>query len=196
MQQHELLEEELRGLKLQVSDSVRARLQIYLEELEHWRHTVNLTSLQGRALVRRLVVEPIWIANQLQMSGKLLDVGSGNGSPAIPILLTSNFVQAHLVEPRARRAAFLRHVAARLELKTVSVHKKRLEEADIPSPDWVTMQALRPTPLLLAALRRIAAPSTRCVWVTAEKTSPIPGEQHLVVPGSRSEAWVWRLDQS
>jgi hypothetical protein len=83
-----ILETELLRLGLS-SAGIREQLTIYIRELERWNKKLNLTSLAGPELIRRLVSEPAWIGQQLQMSGVLADIGSGNGSPGVPLYLTS-----------------------------------------------------------------------------------------------------------
>ena len=58
---------------------------------------MNLTSLTGSTRIRRLVAEPLWVARQLSPTGRYLDIGSGNGSPAIPWHLACGFASATLV---------------------------------------------------------------------------------------------------
>src|SRR5262245_28177948 len=97
--------------------------------MKRWNEKINLTSLQGRELCRRLVAEPSWIGRQLQLSGTLLDLGSGNGSPGIPLLLTCGLERVYLVESRLKRAVFLRHLATRLlHGERIVVQKSRLED--------------------------------------------------------------------
>lgn len=172
------------------------KLETYVRELERWNRTVNLTSLKDEALVRRLVVEPAWIGQKLQMSGKLADIGSGNGSPGIPIYVTCSFRTAHLVESRVRKAAFLRHVAQQLDPAGIVVHRVRAEEIQaLETVDWVTLQAVRPSEALLATLRRLFRSTTRVVWITSGQREPVTGAIHVSVPGGKTEAWSFQLDQ-
>jgi len=201
----EILTAELQRTGLRIPDDQQRLLVVYADELERWNRRMNLTGLRGIALVRSLIVEPVSIAQLLHLSGILMDVGSGNGSPAIPICVTSGIVEGHLVEARLKRAAFLRHIVGRLQLKRVSVHRQRLEEMtdivgmtghSIACPDWITLQAVAPTPDLLEALGRMSKSTTKVVWVTSNGIPPILPAQHVVLPGSATEAWVFGLDQS
>jgi 16S rRNA (guanine527-N7)-methyltransferase len=191
-----IVREELSRLGLSVSDSVRAKLVVYIQELEHWNRSMNLTALQGTELVRRLVAEPAWIGHQLQLSGTLADIGSGNGCPGIALCVTRN-LQAHLIEARARRAAFLRHVAQRLNLENIRVHRSRVEDIEVrfESVECITLQAVNPTPQLMKALSRIFPPTTRVVWITSGAAAPTAQASRISVPSSNSEVWVFRLDQ-
>jgi 16S rRNA (guanine(527)-N(7))-methyltransferase RsmG len=190
------LAKELSKLGLDVPERVREQLVRYLTELEHWNGAMNLTSLEGASMIRRLVAEPVWIGAQLQLSGEILDVGSGNGSPALPLCITRAFKRAVMVEARAKRAAFLRHAIMKLGLQNVVVEEARVEDlAPGAGPvDWITLQAVRFTPALGAALTRLAKPTTQVVWISAGLGSlDFPAEK-IAVPGSRTEAWVFRLD--
>lgn len=191
-----ILERELVAAGLSVSSEIQEGLSLYLGELERWSRSMNLTSLRGDEAVRRLVVEPVWIGQQLRMSGRLADVGSGNGSPGIPLLLSRRLDRLHLIEARTRRAAFLRHIAAQLDGERIVVHRSRVEAVEkMEAVDWVTLQAVRPSALVREALSRLFPSTTHVVWITAGKGSPAREATRISVPQSESEAWVFRLDQ-
>jgi len=192
-----ILKAELSRIGLSIPLPIQKKLVLYVQELERWNRTVNLTALKGAELVRRLVVEPAWIGQELQLSGTLADIGSGNGSPAVALCVTRNLPRVHLIEARTKRAAFLRHVASRLELSQIAVHRNRVE--DIAEPiepvNCITLQAVNPTPQLMKALSRLFPPTTRVVWITSGAKAPAIGATHISVPGSNSEVWAFRLDQ-
>jgi len=186
---------ELSRLGVHLSPEVESRLIIYIEELERWNRRMNLTSLSGRVLARRLVAEPCWIGQQLQMSGTVLDLGSGNGSPGIPLYLGCKLERANLVEARLKRAAFLRHVASRLRDENIVVLRSRLEDMTTgPSSDWITLQGVKPVASLILALRRLFPPTTRVVWLTSGDFL-LPIASRIVVPESNTRVCVLQLDQ-
>ena len=126
----------------------------------------------------------------------MLDVGSGNGSPGIPLFLSRDFKRVHLVEARARRAAFLRHMASLLGSDRLMVHKTRIEEiAGVKDVDWVTLQGVKPEESLLGGLRRHFDATTRVVWITAEDVEGFAAAESISVPDSNSVARIFRLDQ-
>ncbi|HET9130478.1 MAG TPA: 16S rRNA (guanine(527)-N(7))-methyltransferase RsmG [Terriglobia bacterium] len=194
----EILRREFQTLGLQISTHSLQQLALYAEEIEHWNRAVNLTALSGSALIRRLIVDPVWVGQHLHMDGVVCDVGSGNGSPGIPLSITGKFSSTNLIEPRMKRAAFLRHVIAKLKLTNVVVHRSRIE--DIPEKtlrsDWITLQAIDPTPVLKEYLRKIAIETTRVVWITSIVKPPVPDAEKLEIPGSSTKIWVFRLDQT
>jgi len=156
---------------------------------------MNLTGLTGPELVRRLVAEPCWIGQQLQMSGSLLDVGSGNGCPGIPVCVGCKLQAAHLVEARLKRAVFLRHVASRLTTERIIVHRQRLEDMLAPPKvDWITLQGVKLSTTVVETLKRLFAPTTRVVWITSG-VSMVPAGARVCVPNGNTVAGVLELDQ-
>jgi 16S rRNA (guanine527-N7)-methyltransferase len=171
----EILESELRTFQFDLEPAQKSTLASYCDELSRWNKKINLTGLTGTALVRRLVVEPAWIGLQLKPQGVLLDIGSGNGSPAIPLRVVSEFGECHLVEARTRRAAFLRHLVSRLRLPSVEIHHARFEDVaqSIRSPDWVTLQAVALKQELMSSIQNISHRTTTIVWITSSMVEPV-----------------------
>src|SRR5262245_19513468 len=155
----EVLEKELRRFQLDLPRKQVLTLARYCDELSRWNLSVNLTGLQGTELVRRLIVEPVWIASQLDLSGTLVDIGSGNGSPAIPFHVVSNLSVTHLIEARQKRAAFLRHIVSFLDLKAITVHRRALKDvtSGVQNPDWVTLQGVALTVKLLQCIKTFSS---------------------------------------
>jgi 16S rRNA (guanine527-N7)-methyltransferase len=193
----QILSSELRLWNLNFPSVTQHRLAEYAGEIERWNKSVNLTALKGEALIRRLIVEPIWVGQELQMTGNLVDVGSGNGSPGIPLSIVRSFDHTFLIEPRLKRAAFLRHIVAKLPLRNAEVFRERIE--DLPEEpikaDWVTLQAIDPTADILLNLNKFRVASTRVVWITSRENPPVPSAQRISLPHSASVIWVFSLDQ-
>jgi 16S rRNA (guanine527-N7)-methyltransferase len=193
---HEILESELRAFQFDLDRGQKNTLATYCDELSRWNKKINLTGLTGAPLVRRLVVEPAWIALQLQPRGTLLDVGSGNGSPAIPFHVVSRFEHCHLVEARTRRAAFLRHLAVGLSLPDIEIHHARFEDVEGPlgAPDWVTLQAVALTGELMSSIRKISGATTTVVWITSPVVEPagLQPSAVLSVPITGTQVFLFR----
>lgn len=194
----EVLETELRRFQLDLPPEQKSTLARYCDELARWNKKINLTGLQGAEMVRRLVVEPVWIVSQLKFTGTLADIGSGNGSPAIPLHVVSNVSATHMIEVRAKRAAFLRHAINFLELPGVIVHRSRLEDLglELRNVDWVTLQGVALTSDLLNSIKLIGSTTTRVVWITSDPKPPIPPIQRLLVPSTSTEVLLFQLDLS
>ncbi len=82
-----------------------------------------------------------------RISGPVLDIGSGAGIPALPIKIVHPDVEMILVEPRAKRYAFLGLVIRELGLEGIAVHRCRIESLSLDeTPKLVISKALMPFP--------------------------------------------------
>jgi 16S rRNA (guanine(527)-N(7))-methyltransferase RsmG len=192
----EVLESELRTFEIDLPTTQKQLLARYCDELVHWNKRINLTALIGSELVRRLVIEPAWIALQLQPQGILADIGSGNGSPGVPLHVICNFQKANLIEARAKRAAFLRHLTTTLPLPDVVIHRARFEEVvpKLRRVDWITLQGVALTSELLGSMKQIASETTNIVWITSPGVQlPLNPVRTLLVPLTGTEVFLFRL---
>jgi len=122
----------------------------FLEELCSWNRRMNLTGIsETRAMIIRLLLEPLVALPYLPPSGTLLDVGSGAGIPGIPLKIARHGLEIHLLESRAKKVSFLKHVIRELALTGITASHGRAEERP-PRPgllshyDVVTARALAP----------------------------------------------------
>jgi 16S rRNA (guanine527-N7)-methyltransferase len=193
-----LIESELEKFHVETPSARINYLAQYCEELDRWNKKINLTGLSGEAMVRRLVAEPVWIGNELQLQGKLVDIGSGNGSPAIPLDIVCPIRACHLVESRTKRAAFLRHVVQTLKLDLVVVHRARFQDlAATFKADWITLQAVALTGELVDSIRRFAKGTTCIVWISSQSVETVlPPFRTLTVPVTGTRVFLFRLDLS
>ena len=116
--------------------------------------------------------------------GSLLDVGSGNGSPGLVLALLEPHRPATLLEPRAKRWAFLREAARAAGRGDVRVLRQRHDAyAGAPAAN-VTLRGLR---LPLSALEPLVEPGGR-VLVFGDSPSPGPGWLQLPRAGTGAPA--------
>jgi 16S rRNA (guanine527-N7)-methyltransferase len=114
---------------LSLSDEVVTKLDTYHSLLARWNQKINLTSLSNlEEAVDRLVLEPLLASRFLVGAASLIDVGSGGGSPAIPLKLTLPEMALTMVEAKTRKAAFLREAVRQLRLTSTRVEAARAEE--------------------------------------------------------------------
>lgn len=167
-----------------ISPELAHRLYTYFELLRRWNRRMNLTGFDldqpTDASLHRLFVEPLVVASALHgNAGALMDLGSGGGSPAIPMLMALGSTSAVLVESRARKCTFLREVARNLALDHVRVMQARVE-ALAGHPElvrrfaFVTVRAVDVTPVLLEIVANLLSPGGRLVWFRADTASRIP----------------------
>ena len=108
-------------------------LGAYYRLLEFWNEKVNLTAFSLKdapdEAIDRLLIEPLVAARHLHGSHgrtctaphlgphpRLLDIGSGGGSPAIPLKIAIPSLHLVMVESKTRKSAFLREAVRHLNL--------------------------------------------------------------------------------
>jgi len=195
-----LLESEFQAFHIRLPARQLALLAKYCEELERWNQRINLTGLSGSEMVRRLIVEPVWIGLELGISGKLADIGSGNGSPGLPLHITGELQRLHLIEARTKRAVFLRHVVSSMKLSGIVVHRGRFEDvaSELEKVDWVTLQGVAADAQLIETIGRVATATTTIVWITSGVHSPLslPQSGRLKLPITGTEVLLFQPDLS
>jgi 16S rRNA (guanine527-N7)-methyltransferase len=115
---------------LPIAAPLADKLAVFLELLFRWNRKINLTALRDvDDAVDRLVLEPLAALRQLPYGGgRLIDLGSGGGSPAIPIVLARPDFDLTMVEIKARKAAFLREAVRVLGLSGALVETGRYQD--------------------------------------------------------------------
>jgi 16S rRNA (guanine527-N7)-methyltransferase len=158
------------------------------------------------------------VAELVPHPGSVIDLGSGAGLPGVVLAMLLPDVQMVLLEPMARRAAFLRECVRALGLRNAAVCRGRAEEmsgrlvADVVTARAVAplerlaalaLGLVRPAGLVLAikgagaerelqrampVLRRLGAREVAVVQAGSGKVSPPPTVIRLAAPGSAREA--------
>lgn len=110
-------------------DAQLAALLSYAESLLRWNARINLTAARSMdVLVAEHFIDAFALARKLEQPARVIDVGSGGGLPAIPLAVLRPSLSATLVEPIAKKAAFLRTAIRELGLgDRASVHVGRGE---------------------------------------------------------------------
>ena len=132
------------------------------------------------------------IASLVPVGARVVDVGSGAGLPGIPLALARPDLTVTLLEPLARRVAFLTECVRRLGLERVTVVRGRAEEGPIRrqlgGADVVTSRAVAPLDKLAGWCLPLLRPgglllamkgSTAAAELAA--TGPLPGAADALV---------------
>lgn len=101
----------------------------YAEELLKWSRKMNLvTKGDLQTMLRDHVLDSLCLYPFLRgRCDSLLDVGTGAGLPGLVMGAVCPDMAVTLVEPRAKRVSFLRHVVRSLKLTNITIIPKRLE---------------------------------------------------------------------
>jgi 16S rRNA (guanine527-N7)-methyltransferase len=123
---------------------------------------------EGDRLWERHLLNSAVLAELVPQGCRILDVGSGAGLPGIPLALARPDLSIVLLEPMARRVAWLREVVAALGLN-VGVHRGRAEDPlvrdELGGNDVVTARAVAPLGRLVSWSLPLVAPGGQLLAV-------------------------------
>ncbi len=167
-------------------------LEILDELLEAWSARLDLVGFDSwaeRAL--RYFAEPLAARSWLGSARRALDVGSGGGSPALPLAVVSPQVSWTLVESRRKKARFLQDAIDALELEGAVVLADRYESVrSIGRFDVVTLRGVRVDAKMRTSLLGELLPGGRLLWFSGRDRlenakRELAGESGLRTTGPR-----------
>jgi 16S rRNA (guanine527-N7)-methyltransferase len=178
----------------------------YLDLLQRWNATYNLTAVRDRdAMLTQHLADCLAVVKPLLTqgaAGRLLDVGSGGGLPGVVLALLAPAWDVTCVDTVGKKAAFIRQVAGQLALPKLHAVHTRVEVMAAPVFDVVTSRAFASLADFTALTKPHLAPNG--VWMAMKGKRPDdeiaalpPGVsvfhvEHLQVPGLAAErCLVW-----
>jgi 16S rRNA (guanine527-N7)-methyltransferase len=166
-------------------------LSRYLAELDRWRRAMNLTgALSAEELVDH-ALESVLGESLISHGERVIDIGSGAGFPGLPLAIERPDVPMVLAEPRAKRAAFLRHVVRELHLRNADVLERRVEDVGGQTFDLATIRAVGDPSSWLRTTGFLRPGGALIAWTTQpkaweERLAPrFHLERTLAIPDSR-----------
>ena len=162
---------------LELTTEQVSQLLAYLELLLRWDQRINLTAIRNpEECVTRHFGESLYISKLLKLEGSLLDVGSGAGFPGLALKIVFPTISATLLEPIAKKRAFLKEVARACAMNSVEVRTERIEEfsAVKQSFETVTARAIGKLEQLIPAAAGFLKPGGRvCLWLSLEQVQAL-----------------------
>ena len=160
-------------------------IQRYAELLLDWNRRVNLTGARTLDdVLAQIAAGDILLAMPWTGIGRVIDIGSGGGLPGIPLALAMPQVHFTLLEANSRKAAFLEHLAATLNLRNVAVATGRAEElGNRPALREQFDRAISRAAAPPAVLLELALPFVRPGGDLVAQVSPI--DPQLLEPAAR-----------
>ncbi len=154
----------LNSMDLDLGASMQTGLLDYLNLLEKWNKTYNLTAIhEPERMLTHHLLDSLAILPYVT-ADRLLDVGSGPGLPGIPLALARPGMQVTLIDASQKKCAFMQQAAIELGLGNVEVRHVRVED-------------LRPEQPFQQIVSRAFSDLSEFVRLT----------QHLLAPGG---AWL------
>jgi 16S rRNA (guanine527-N7)-methyltransferase len=202
----ELLTERAQQAGLPIEGRLLSALDAYFELLRRWNRKINLTGLNldtpTAEGVDRLFIEPLLGARHVTPgTTRIIDLGSGGGSPAIPLTLAIAGASVTMVESRSKKSVFLLEAARELALAArvlTARYEDLLKREDlIQAFDTLTSRALRLGSREVAQVQNFVRPGGRLVLFRSAinsgglaERSPLLFEYKQPLPGEGSELVV------
>src|SRR3954465_10577155 len=157
------------GASLEVPADALTQLVTWLDLVVTWSERVDLTAARDADTLADLLLADAALLASTQPTGSMIDVGSGVGAPAIPLAILLPTLTLTLVEPRERRAAFLRTSCGSLSRPDIRLLRTRSMEVEMGVAELALSRATLPPPLWLREGARLAR---RGVWVLLGQDEP------------------------
>lgn len=161
-----------------------ARLAQYLDLLQRWNATYNLTAVRDPAAMRtQHLADCLAVIAPLQRhaaGGRLLDVGSGGGLPGVVIATLLPSWQVTCVDAVAKKMAFVRQVAGTLPLPNLRAEHARIEALKLPPFDVITSRAFASLAEFTALTQVHLAPGG--VWMAMK--GRVPDDEIAALPST------------
>ena len=191
-------------LGFEVEDDAADRLARYVGLLAKWNRAVNLVGPEHwRDIFTDLVADSLHLHRFLAgldhaAEPLCLDLGAGAGLPGIPLRILWPEGNYHLIEPRRKRALFMRTVLGELKLPGTFVFHGRAEDADFVGADLILSRAFLPWPRLLPFARPMLSLAGRVVVLASEPApEPAPEGWELLdcadYPAGKETRYFWGL---
>ena len=183
-----LLQNALPAFSLDLTDLQQDRLARFLAELDAWRRRVNLVGrLSSEELVSHALESALGAA-LLPRNGAVVDIGTGGGFPGVPLAILRPDLSMTWLEPREKRAAFLRHVARAVPAGNAVVRVGRAGDLPDSGFDFATSRAVGIE--TLGRIRFLGPGGGLLLWTTAARAAGTPPqgselESVLPIPLSR-----------
>jgi 16S rRNA (guanine527-N7)-methyltransferase len=178
------IQKRARRVSLSTPPELLNALDRYLQLLARWNAKINLTAFRleepSDEAIDRLLIEPLVAARHLpHHKFSLIDVGSGSGSPGIPLRLAAPAASLALVESKTRKAVFLSEAVRHLELNGSIVETVRFEQL-LTRPelheafDVLSIRAVRVEPRTLLTLQALLKAGGQIFWFTGTDRTALP----------------------
>ncbi len=164
-------------LALGLSEAQFDLLLDYLALIAKWNKVYNLTSVrEPQAMLTQHLVDSLSLLPALRRHAggkaiRLLDVGSGGGLPGVVIAICDPLIDVSCVDAVAKKASFIKQVAAELHLPNLHGLHSRVEDLKVPAFDLITSRAFASLLDFTQLTRKLLKPGA--IWLAMKGQHPV-----------------------
>jgi 16S rRNA (guanine527-N7)-methyltransferase len=170
-----------------IAGEPRSKLEAWLDLLVTWNARIDLTAARSpEELVDLMVADAVVLAERVPRGASVVDVGAGAGAPGLALAILRPDLRVRLVEPLAKRVAFLRTVVGSIGRTDVALERGRGEDVARRGErfDVAISRATLAPPEWLALGMKLAG----SVWVLLAKDAP-PVKDDAKITEDTAYAW-------
>jgi 16S rRNA (guanine527-N7)-methyltransferase len=173
---------------LGVEERARPHVARWLELLREWNAKIDLTAARGEDELHDLMLaDAMVLARELPEGARVVDVGTGAGAPGLALALVRPDLAVTLVEPLAKRVAFLRTVTGSLARTDVGIVRDKGESLARARPGGWDVAVSRAT-LAPATWVPVGLALAPAAWALLAREAP-PEIQGARLDLDRAYAW-------
>lgn len=143
------LESATQYLNISLTSEQKDKLLLYVEQLQRWNRTYNLTAIRDtEQMLIQHVFDSLSVLPEIYKlldkntadSYSIVDVGSGGGLPGIVLAIAAPWT-VHCVDAVQKKMAFVRQMSGELDLPNLQAHHARIENLEPFQADIVISRA-------------------------------------------------------
>ena len=160
------LQSGLSQLQLTVSTEKQTQLLVYLQLLQKWNKTYNLTAITDfEKMISYHLLDSLSVVPYL--TGKnIVDVGSGAGLPGIPLAIYFPDKKFTLIDSIGKKTRFMTQAVRELGLANVQIFNGRAEEYQTPHCfDTMIARAVASVDVLIAISKRLLGKKDKLFFI-------------------------------
>jgi 16S rRNA (guanine527-N7)-methyltransferase len=170
-----------------LSADAASGLARWLGELVAWNTRLDLTAARTtEELLDLMIVDALVLAPRIEQNTTVVDVGTGAGAPGLALAIVRPDLRVTLVEPLAKRVAFLRTVLGALGREDVGLLRMRDDELKTRWDVAVARATFPPAEWLERGASLV--PPGGSVWVLLAKEAP-PEREGAAIADDVAYTW-------
>ena len=160
------MKKQLESIGLEFDELFYQRCEQFITLLQDWGATHNFTSPKALSKneIEANIIDSVYPLKFLNHFDSFADIGTGAGYPGMLLAIARPDVKCALIEPKAKRVAFLNFVKNILKLPNVEVIHKRSQDVPQREFDLITSRAVTNTSLLLSITNNLKGNDTEFLF--------------------------------